>query len=87
MLPRFARWRYFYEMSLERPFIGFGTAASAATFEYFAYDAVSPHNVFMFIEAKNSSTDTLMAWLFKPFSNTLANSIRFGSEFRKRSND
>ncbi len=52
MLPRFIRWRYFFNRSLERPFIGFGTVADPATFEFFNYDAVSPHNTYLSVAVR-----------------------------------
>jgi O-Antigen ligase len=52
MVPRYARWDYFLERSLEKPFIGHGIISDEATFEHFSDYAVSPHNAYLSIAVK-----------------------------------
>jgi O-antigen ligase len=48
MTPRYERWAYFYERSLERPWLGWGIVADAKAMETLEA-AVSPHNSFIFL--------------------------------------
>ena len=52
MLPRYNRWNYFAEMSLERPLIGHGLTSPDAVKKYFEDDAASPHSTLLFIAVK-----------------------------------
>lgn len=49
MTPRFARWDYFLQRSLQRPLTGWGAISDQATTDYFEGIAVSPHNTYLFI--------------------------------------
>lgn len=52
MSPRYKRWEYFYNMSLERPLTGFGVIATKEVLEHFQDYAVSPHNTYLSIAVK-----------------------------------
>jgi hypothetical protein len=52
MMPRYARWEYFFERAKVRPLLGHGLVADAATVAYFENYAVSPHNTFLFVAVK-----------------------------------
>lgn len=47
MVPRYDRWKYFYEMSLRSPLTGLGTVVSESTREHFSDDAPTPHNTYL----------------------------------------
>jgi O-antigen ligase len=49
MTPRFARWDYFLQRSLQRPLTGWGFISDQETIDYFEGIAVSPHNTYLFI--------------------------------------
>ena len=52
MVPRFLRWEYFFERSLEKPLFGFGTVADPTAIAFFGNDAVSTHNTYLSIAVR-----------------------------------
>jgi hypothetical protein len=52
MLPRYARWNHFLEISMKRPIIGIGTVTTESVDEKFMGIAASPHNTFLSVAVK-----------------------------------
>ena len=48
MMPRYQRWAYFYERSLQKPWLGWGAVTDAETMKTLEY-AASPHNTWLFL--------------------------------------
>lgn len=48
MIPRYQRWEYFFDRSMEHPWLGHGIVADQAAVQDLEY-AVSPHNAFLLI--------------------------------------
>jgi len=51
MAPRYKRWDYFYNKSLEKPLLGHAEVASIADIEQLQY-AISPHNTYFSVAVK-----------------------------------
>jgi hypothetical protein len=52
MLPRFARWNHFLDISMERPIIGLGTVTTEVVDKKFMGIASSPHNTYLSVAVK-----------------------------------
>jgi O-antigen ligase len=52
MIPRYERWKYFLNMSLERPLTGFGVTATDEVVKHFEDIAASPHQTYLAVAVK-----------------------------------